>query len=55
MLQPRDLVLQRLVLDPLPRQRRAELLILLPQTRHLANQSANQADQLGRRHAFKRI
>ena len=55
MLQPRDLVLQRLVLDPQPRQGRAELLVLRPQPLHFAKQSANQADQLSRRHAFKRI
>jgi hypothetical protein len=55
MFQPRDLVLQDLVLNPLRSQRRAEPFILLPQTRHLANQSANQAHQPGRRHAFKRI
>jgi hypothetical protein len=55
MLQPRDLVLQRLVLNPLPRHRRAELLVLRLQPLHFAKQSANQADQLSRRHAFKRI
>ena len=55
MLQPRDLVLQRLVLNPQPRQGRAHLLVLRPQPLHFANQLANQADQLGRRHAFKRI
>ena len=55
LLQPRDLVLQRLVLNPQPHQRRADLLILRPQPLHFAKQSANQPDQLGRRHAFKRI
>ncbi len=55
MLQPRDLVLQRLVLNPQPRQSRADLLVLRPQPLHFPKQSANQADQLSRRHAFKQI
>src|SRR5271166_5297255 len=55
MLQPRNLVLQRLVLNPLHRQSFAQLLVLRPQTPHLRNQIANQTEQLGRRHAFKRI
>ena len=55
MLQPRDLVLQRLVLDPQPRRDAVDPLDLRLQTSHLAHQSANQADQLGRRHTFKRI
>jgi hypothetical protein len=52
---PRDLVLQRLVLDPLRRQCLAQLLVLSPQARRLANQLANQVDQLGGRLSFQGI
>ena len=55
MLQPCELVLQRLVVEPKPRHGMAQLLVLPPQTRHFANQLANQVDQLGRRLPFKRI
>jgi hypothetical protein len=55
MLQPRDLVLQRLVVEPKTRHSLAQLLVLPPQTRHFANQLANQANQLGWRLPFKRI
>ena len=55
MLQPSEFVLQRLVVEPKPRHGMAQLLVLPPQTRHFANQLANQVDQLGRRLPFKRI
>ena len=55
MLQPRDLVLQRLILDPQARLDPVARLELRLQPLHLANQTANQADQLGQRHQFKRI
>jgi hypothetical protein len=54
-LQPRDLVLQRLVVEPKPRHSLAQLLILPPQTPHLAQQLANQVDQLSWCLPFKRI
>jgi hypothetical protein len=55
MLQPGDLVLQRLVINPQPRNGRAQLLVFRPQTPQFPNQMANQTDQFSRRHAFKRI
>jgi len=53
--EPRELVLQRLVLDLQPREGPVDLLPLGPHPLHFAKQSANQADHLGRRHKFKRI
>ncbi len=54
-LQSRQFVLDRLMLDPQLGQRPAHLLVLRLKAGHFANQSANQADELGRRHALKRI
>jgi len=54
-LQSRQFVLDRLMLDPQLGQRPAHLLALRLKAGQFANQSANQADELGRRHAFKRI
>jgi hypothetical protein len=54
-LEPRDLVLQRLDLDPLPRLDPVAPLDFRLQPLQFAKQSANQADQLGRRHPFNRI
>jgi len=51
--EPRDLVLQRLDLGPLPRLDPVAPLDLRLQSIDFANQSADQADQLGRRHPFK--
>ena len=54
-LQSRQFVLDGLMLDPQLGQRAGHLLVLRPQARHFADQFASQADDLGRRHAFKRI
>ena len=54
-LRPRDLVLQRLVLNPQPRRNLVRRLARRPQPLDFANQLANHADQLFRRHAFKQI
>src|SRR5208337_1770637 len=55
MLQPRDLVLQRLVLALQPSRFPLQRFIRRPKPPHLAEQIANQADQFGRSHPFKRI
>jgi len=54
-LQPRKLVLDRLVLRLQLRQSSVELLVLRPQAPHLANQLANHANQVGVRKTFERI
>ncbi len=54
-LQSRQFVLDRLMLDPQLGQRPAHLLVLRLNPGHFANQSANQTDELGRRHSFKQI
>ena len=51
----RQFVLYRLMLDPQLGERPAHLLVLRLKAGHSANQSANQAGELGRRHALKRI
>ena len=48
MLQPRDLVLQRLVLALQPSRFPLQRLVRRPKPPHLAEQIANQADQFGR-------
>ena len=54
-LQTPDLVLKLLVLEPRRRQRRVLLLVFFPKPLNLADQSANQPDQLGRAKTLKRI
>ena len=54
-LQTPDLVLKLLVLEPRRRQRRVQLLVFFPKPLNLADQSANQPDQLGRAKPLKRI
>jgi hypothetical protein len=51
--EPRDLVLQRLDLGLLPRLDPVAPLDLRLQSIYFADQSANQVDQLRRRHSFK--
>ena len=50
-----DLVLKLLVLEPRRRQRRVLLLVFFPKPLNLADQSANQPDQLGRAETLKQI
>ena len=54
-LEPRELVLGRLMLDPKRRQLDAKLLVLRPQPRHFANKLANHADQIGMCQTVERI
>jgi hypothetical protein len=55
MLQPRKLVLDRLMLNPKFAQRAAQLLVLRAKPRHFMDQIAHHADQVVMRKTLKRI